>query len=98
MGVVSLRAHFDGNNLMPFFKGEVKESPRNKSLYWSDDGDLFAIRIQHWKTVFVEQNHKGLAVWTQGFNALRIPKLFSLLADPFERGDASMLYDNWFVH
>ena len=32
-------------NLLPFFKGEVKESPRKEFLYWSDDGDLMAIRV-----------------------------------------------------
>jgi len=48
---------------MPFFKGEVKESPRKGFLYWSDDGDIFALRVGRWKTVFIEQNHEA---WMSG--------------------------------
>ena len=44
--------------MMPFFKGEVKESPRNEFLYWSDDGDLFAVRIKRWKMVSKEKTKK----------------------------------------
>ncbi|HKF54408.1 MAG TPA: arylsulfatase, partial [Blastocatellia bacterium] len=94
----SCHVHLDGYNLMPFFKGEVKESPRKEFLYWSDDGDLFALRYDKWKIVFIEQNHEGLEIWTQGFNKLRIPKIVDLRADPFERGDTSFLYNNWYVH
>jgi arylsulfatase len=76
----------------------VKESPRKEFLYWSDDGDLFAIRVRDWKLVFIEQNHTGIDIWRQGFNRLRIPKIFNLRADPFERGDASFLFDNCMAH
>ncbi len=93
----SFHVHLDGYNLLPFFKGEVKESPRKEFLYWSDDGDLFALRLKPWKIVFIEQNHHGLDVWMQGFDKLRVPKIFNLLADPFERGDSSFLYDDWMV-
>jgi arylsulfatase len=94
-GSKSFKVHLDGYNLLPFFKGEVKESPRKEFLYWSDDGDLLALRIGEWKIVFKEQLHKGLGVWSGEFTNLRIPKLFNLRADPFERGDESMLYDKW---
>jgi arylsulfatase len=92
------KVHLDGYNLMPFFKGEVQESPRHEFLYWSDDGDLFAVRVQNWKIVFITQNKTGFALWQEGFDKLRIPKLFNLAADPFERGDTSLNYDDWFVH
>jgi arylsulfatase len=98
LGGKSFHVHLDGYDLVPFFKGEVKESPRREFLYWSDDGDLFALRYNQWKVVFIEQNHEGLDVWMQGFNKLRIPKIFNLRADPFERGDSSFLYNDWFVH
>jgi arylsulfatase len=98
LGDKSFHVHLDGYNLIPFFKGEVKESPRKEFLYWSDDGDLFALRYNDWKIVFIEQNHEGLDVWMQGFNKLRIPKIFNLRADPFERGDSSFLYNGWMVH
>jgi hypothetical protein len=80
---------------MPFFKGEVKESPRNEFLYWSDDGDSFAVRIKRWKMVFKENNEEGASIWRKEFTSLRGPKIFDLLADPFERGDGSLEYDKW---
>ena len=80
---------------MPFFKGEVKESPRREFLYWNDDGQLVAIRVNDWKIVFKEQNNKGIGVWQGEFTNLRVPKLFNLRADPFERGDESILYNKW---
>src|SRR4029077_15923107 len=64
-------------------------------LYWSDDGDLLAMRVHHWKIVFEEQRHSGFAVWREPFSKRRWPKLFNLRADPFERGDESVLYDKW---
>jgi arylsulfatase A-like enzyme len=91
----TFKVHLDGYNLMPFFKGEVRASPRKEFLYWSDDGDLFAIRVNQWKIVFTENNNTGLDIWRQGFNRLRAPKIFNLLADPFERGDTSFLYNDW---
>jgi arylsulfatase A-like enzyme len=94
----SFHVHLDGYNLIPYFKGEVKDSPRKDFLYWSDDGDLFAIRYGRWKTVLIQQNHEGLDIWMKGYETLRIPKIFDLRADPFERGDSSFLYDDWLVH
>jgi hypothetical protein len=90
--------HLDGYNLMPFFKGEVKESPRKEFLYWSDDGDLFAVRINRWKIVFKENNWQGMDIWEREFTDRRVPKLFDLLADPFERGDESFEYADWKAH
>jgi arylsulfatase len=97
-GNKTFKVHLDGYNLMPFFKGEVKESPRKEFIYWSDDGDLFAIRVNQWKIVFIEQNHTGFDIWRQGFNRLRAPKIFNLLADPFARGDTALEYDDWMAH
>ena len=94
-GNETFKVHLDGYNLMPFFKGEVKEAPRNEFVYWNDDGQLVAIRYNEWKAVFLEQNHQRLGVWMGGFEELRLPKLFNLRSDPFERGDQSILYDQW---
>src|SRR5262245_30348257 len=93
VGAKTFKVHLDGYNLMPFFKGEMKESPRHEFLYWSDDGDLFAVRINQWKISFIEQYHTGLDVWRKGFERLRIPNLYNLRADPFERGPESAAYD-----
>jgi len=98
LGNKTVKVHLDGYNLMPFFKGEVSESPRHEFIYWSDDGDVFAIRYNRWKMVFIEQNHEGLDIWRKGFEKLRVGKLFDLYEDPFERGDKSLLYDEWFMH
>jgi arylsulfatase len=102
-GGKDFRVHLDGYNLIPFFKGEVKESPRQEFLYWSDDGDLMAIRVKDWKIAFLEQNGKVSTeypggVWQSQFTRLRTPNLYNLRADPFERGPDSQLYAEWFMH
>jgi arylsulfatase A-like enzyme len=95
MGDKTFKVHLDGVNLLPFLKGDVKESPRTGFLYWSDDGDCLAIRVNQWKVTFAEQRHHGLEVWREPFNHLRAPKIYNLRADPFERGDQSLMYDHW---
>jgi arylsulfatase A-like enzyme len=97
IGDKSFKVHLDGYDLTPLFKGETTESPRKEFLYWNDDGELVAIRVRDWKIVFKEQNNKGIGVWQDEFTNLRVPKLFHLRADPFERGDESILYDKWMV-
>jgi arylsulfatase len=91
------KVHIDGYNLLPFLKGEVKESPRKGFFYWSDDGDLMALRFQNWKIHFTEQRAHGLGVWQEPFVSLRVPKIFNLRSDPFERADvdATMFYGKW---
>ncbi|MCP3406401.1 arylsulfatase [Bradyrhizobium sp. CCGB01] len=97
------KAHFDGFNLLPFLKGEAKESPRSEFLYWSDDGDLMAIRVRDWKIAFMEQHAEinpklPIGVWQGQFTKLRVPNLYNLRADPFERATTSMLYSDWHSH
>jgi arylsulfatase len=94
----TFKVHLDGENLLPFLKGEVEKSPREGFLYWSDDGDLLAIRVGHWKLVFSEQRGKGIGVWREPFTSLRVPKTFNLRSDPFEAAENSTLfYDKWTV-
>jgi arylsulfatase len=94
----TFKVHLDGFNLMPFLKDEVKESPREGFFYWSDDGELLAVRARQWKVVFQDTNAQGLAVWREPFSKMRIPKLFNLRSDPFERAeDSSLFYDKWFA-
>jgi arylsulfatase len=95
MGSHTFKVHLDGHNLLPFFTGQTKESPRQGFLYWSDDGELVSIRIQNWKVVFKRQDAKGFEVWQNEFTNLRFPDLYNLRADPFERGDESILYRKW---
>jgi arylsulfatase A-like enzyme len=96
-GNKTFKVHIDGYNLLPYFKGEVKENPRKGFLYWSDDGDLMALRVEQWKVTFMEQRSHGLNVWREPMVALRAPKLYNLRSDPFERGDedGSVFYDRW---
>ncbi len=81
------KVHLDGYNLLPYFKGEVEESPRKEFFYWTDDGSLCNLRYDRWKIVFQEQRGHGLEVWQEPLVTLRFPKLFCLRTDPFERAD-----------
>ncbi len=90
------KVHLDGYNLLPFLKGEQTESPRKEFLYWTDDGDIAALRYNNWKIVFLEQRAHGFDVWQEPFVTLRFPKLFNLRTDPFERADhEGMGYGRW---
>ena len=93
----TFKVYIDGYNLLPFLKGDVQTNPRRGFLYWSDDGDLMALRVDQWKVTFMEQRAHGLGVWREPFVSLRVPKVYNLRSDPFERGDedASMFYDKW---
>jgi len=96
----TFKVHLDGQNLLPYFKGEVKDSPRQEFLYWSDDGDLMALRVREWKIAFMEQHAEPnpktpIGVWQGNFTKLRGPNLYNLRADPFERGTDSIYYGNW---
>jgi arylsulfatase len=99
----SFKVHLDGYNLLPLFKGEVKQSPRAEFLYWSDDGDLMAIRVRDWKVAFMEQHTETgpktpMGTWQGQFLKLRAPMLYNLRADPFEKATASLNYGDWQAH
>ena len=95
-GDMTYKVHLDGYNWMPYFKGEVQEGPRKEFLYWTDDGDLAALRYNKWKLVFMEQRAHSLDVWQDPMIALRFPKLFNLRSDPFERADYEGIdYQHW---
>ncbi|MET0603786.1 MAG: sulfatase-like hydrolase/transferase [Baekduia sp.] len=89
----------DGYDFLPHLTGEEEAGPRPGFMYFSDDGDLLAIRFDHWKVVFMEQRCPGtLQVWAEPFIALRVPKLFNLRMDPFERADVtSNTYWDWLL-
>lgn len=91
--------HLDGHNQLPYLTGEVDESPRNHFFYCNDDGDLTALRYDNWKVVFLEQRCTGtLQIWAEPFVELRVPKLFNLRTDPYERADqTSNTYYDWLL-
>jgi len=88
-GDKTFKVHLDGYNLLPFFQGKEKESPRKEFVYWNDDGQLCGIRLMNIKLNFLVQMHKGMDVWRKGFESMRIPLTFNLRNDPFERSDES---------
>jgi arylsulfatase A-like enzyme len=93
------KVHIDGYDLLPYLTGEVDSSPRPGFIYFDDDGDLVALRYNNWKVVFMEQRMAGtLGVWAEPFVTLRVPKLYNLRTDPYERADVtSNTYYDWFL-
>jgi arylsulfatase A-like enzyme len=100
VGDTTFKSHIDGYNLLPYLTGEVDESPRKGFFYFNDDGDLVAVRIFNWKVVFMEQRVEGtFRIWAEPFTILRVPKLFNLRTDPYERADiTSNTYYDWFIY
>ena len=98
-GSKTFKVHLDGYNLLPFLTVEGERSPRNEFFYFSDDGDLVAIRYDNWKLVFMEQRMRGtMQIWAEPFTPLRIPKIFNLRTDPFELADVtSNTYWDWVI-
>jgi arylsulfatase A-like enzyme len=88
VGDKTFKVHIDGFNLLPHLTGEEDVVPRRGFVYFSDDGDVLALRFDNWKLVFMEQRVQGtLQIWAEPFIPLRVPKLFNLRTDPFERAD-----------
>src|SRR5579864_4466721 len=95
----TFRVHIDGYNLLPYLTGQEQKSPRPGFIYFDDDGNLVALRYNNWKFVFMEQRAQGtMQIWAEPFTVLRVPKLYNLRTDPFERADiTSNTYWDWFV-
>jgi len=95
-GGTKFNVHLDGYNLLPYLTGQVKESPRKEMYYFTDDGQLSALRYGQWKMMFSEQRAHSFDVWQEPYVTLRFPKLLNLRRDPFERADhETMGYDQW---
>ena len=96
-GDKTFKVHLDGYNQLPFLTSEVDKSPREEFFYFSDDGDLVAMRYDNWKLVFAEQRLQGtMQIWAEPFVSLRIPKMYNLRTDPFEFADiTSNTYWDW---
>ncbi|HRA34493.1 MAG TPA: hypothetical protein PK748_06180, partial [Acidimicrobiales bacterium] len=99
LGGTTYKVHLDGHDHVPYLTGEVDASPRKHFFYCSDDGDLTAIRYDNWKIVFMEQRAEGtLRVWAEPYTELRVPKIFNLRTDPYERADiTSNTYYDWMI-
>ena len=99
VGDQTYKVHLDGFNVLPYLTGEDDESPRESFLYCNDDAQLTALRYDNWKLVFLEQRVRGtLQIWAEPFVSLRLPKIFNLRTDPYERADVtSNTYYDWLL-
>lgn len=92
------RNYIDGYNQLDYLTGKVKESPRNEFWYVNDDGQVVAARYDDWKVVFLENRGEAFGVWREPFTELRVPLLFHLRRDPFEKAQHnSNTYNDWFL-
>jgi arylsulfatase len=97
VGSKTFKVHLDGHNLIPHLTGKDPQSPRKGFLYFTDDGDVAALRYDNWKMCFLEQRAQGtLDIWVNPFTVLRVPKIFNLRTDPYEFADiTSNTYYDW---
>jgi len=92
------RNYIDGYNQLDYLSGKAKESPRKEFMYVNDDGQVVAIRYDAWKAVFLENRGVAFGVWREPFTELRVPLLFNLRRDPFEKAQHnSNTYNDWFL-
>jgi len=90
--------HIDGYNLLDYLSGKVNKSPREEFLYVGDDGAVMAIRVGDWKAVYLENRARQLQVWREPMVHLRLPLLFNLRRDPFEKSqENSNTYHDWMI-
>jgi arylsulfatase A-like enzyme len=95
VGNKTFKVHLDGYNITDSLAGKAPD-PRHEMFYFNDDGSLVGLRYNQWKIVFAEQRAEGFAVWQEPFVELRVPKIFNLRSDPFEKGDlVGMDYAHW---
>lgn len=93
------KVHLDGYNILPMLTGETDQSPRQEIFYFSDTGDLTALRYGDWKAIFMEQERKEtLRAWIEPWTPLRVPLIFNLRRDPYERAYfTSNTYYDWLI-
>ncbi len=95
-GEKTFKVHLDGYNMVPYITGEVKESPRNSLVYFSDDGDVMAVRVGDYKFNLSVQRASQMNIWAEPLVKLRVPHIVNLRRDPFERADFnSNTYWDW---
>jgi arylsulfatase len=99
VGAMTYKVHLDGYNFLPYLTGQAAKSPRESFFYFSDDGDLTGLRYDNWKIAFLTQDAPGtFLVWQQPFTRLRVPFIFNLRTDPYERAPVtSNTYYDWLL-
>jgi len=98
-GDKNFKVHLDGYNFLPYLTGKEEKSPRKEFFYFSDDGDLTALRYDNWKVVFAQQRAPGtMLVWSEPYVNTRLPWLFNLRTDPYEKASiTSNTYWDWYL-
>jgi len=92
------RNWIDGNDMLDYLTGKVEQSPREWFIYVNDDGDIVAVRWNDWKVVYKEDRGVAFGVWREPFTELRVPLIFNLRRDPYERAQHnSNTYNDWFL-
>lgn len=92
------RNYIDGVNQLDYLTGKTKDAPRKEFIYVNDDGQVVAMRYDSWKAVFLENRGMAFEVWREPFTELRVPLLFNLRRDPFEKAQHnSNTYNDWFL-
>ena len=91
--------HLDGYNFLPYLTGQEEKSPRDEFFYFSDEGDLMALRYKNWKVHFMVQDQAGtMEIWQRKFRGLRMPYLYNLRTDPYEFATiTSNTYWDWYI-
>ena len=98
LGGRKYRNYIDGYDQLDYLSGKAEKSPRNEFFYVNDDGQIVAIRYSDWKTVFLENRGEAFEVWREPFTELRVPLLFNLRRDPFEKAQHNAtVYNDWFL-
>ncbi len=99
VGDMTYKVHLDGYNLVPYLTEQAKKSPRESFFYINDDQQLTGLRYDNWKLVFLEQRAPGtMLIWANPFTNLRVPLMFNLRMDPYERADVtSNTYYDWLI-
>jgi arylsulfatase len=90
--------YIDGYNQTDYLSGKTDKSPRREFFYVNDDGQVVAMRVGDWKAVFLENRGMAFEVWREPFTELRVPLLFNLRRDPFEKAQHNATtYNDWFL-
>jgi len=96
-GGKTYKVHLDGYNQLPMMEGQGPGA-RKEFFYFTDDGSLSAMRYNDWKLLFSVQRAHGFEVWQEPYVTLRVPMLFNLRMDPFERAEESVDYSRWRIN
>ena len=98
VGNKQARVHLDGYDFLSYLTGKSTTGPRRVFHYLSDEAMPVGVRVGDWKIVYAENREKTMALWAEPFVMLRLPKVFNLRRDPYERADHnSNMYWDWMI-